>query len=456
MVGLATGLPADSRSGSVADSPRAREAAPAHPRSTAPVPDDLVPLTDTQLLYLTRHLLDPSDLTSHCLLTWVVDGQLDREALAVAVAAVHRRHEPLQAAYRAEPTPVAQVLDVDPPPLEELPDQPSVDAAIAALRALLAGELLVEEADVWRVAVASAGPHAVIGCVVHHIAFDGWSESVLARDLATAYNAVVRGRDPASVMAAPRRLAHVHRHYVRRRADPALHARREQQRIELADVPPLRWPTEPAEAAAAGPEMIHVSLPADVRAGVRRWSAQTGANEFTVLLAEYAAAFAEATGLRDFTIGVPVSQRHDQDLDDAIGCHTALTCIRLRGAALNGGAAGVSAVGRLFSTTRDVPFQDLIPPSGQSGEPLPPIFRTLFAVQDDTSVQLPLDDLRTTFVRQPYLDLPLDLYTELWPADDGLTLTVCFRPDTVARSCAATIAGLYEGRLRPSTTGGRP
>ncbi|MEJ3744827.1 condensation domain-containing protein [Actinomycetes bacterium KLBMP 9797] len=416
------------------------------PLPTAPAPAELVPLTHIQLVYLTRHLLDPTDLTSHCLLTWVVDGWPDQTALAAAVAAVHRRHEPLRAAYRADPSPVAQVVDVDPPPLESVPDQPSVDAAIAALRTLLAGELLVEEGDVWRVAVVPAGSRTVIGCVVHHIAFDGCSEAVLARDLATAYNAAVRGEDPAMTMAVPRTLADTHRRYQRRIAHSALDQRRERDRADLADVPALRWPKEPAPPDAGGPGVIEASLPAGVRAAVRERVTETGASRFTVLLAEYAAAFAEATGERDFTVGVPVAPRPDPDVDDAIGCHTAMTRVRLRGAALRGGVDGVRAVGRLVGAARTTPdVHDLLSPAGG---PLPPLFQTLFSLRDDAPVALPLANLRTTFVRQPCLDLPLDLHTEVWSAGDGgLTLTVSFRPDTVARSAAEVIARRYEERL---------
>jgi hypothetical protein len=35
-------------------------------------------------------------------------------------------------------------------------------------------------------------------------------------------------------------------------------------------------------------------------------------------------------------------------------------------------------------------------------------------------------------VRQPYLDLPLDLHVEMWPADDdGMQVVVSYRPAVV-------------------------
>ena len=421
-----------------------------------PAVDDLVPLTPLQLEQLTRTLINPTDLTLHRLCTWVVEGRPDRAALAAAIAAVHWRHEPLRAAYRSEPSPVAHVLATEPPPLEELPDQPALEPAIAAVREVFAGELLVQEGDVWRTAVVSAGPSTVFGCVVHHIAFDSRSESVLARDLATAYHAAVRGEDPAAALGAPRRLVKAHRLHGRSTARALEDRHRERLRAELAGVPALRCPGEPTPSGADGPATIEVRLPDQVVTATQRRAAEAGVSRFAVLLAEYAAAVAEVTGQRDFAIGVPVAQRDDPYLQDAVGCHTAMTCIRLRGAALDGGTAALQEVGRLFDAARDVPLHGLANPAALPGRPLSTLFQALFAVHDDAPVQLTLDGMRTSFVRRPYLALPLDLHAELWPDDGGgLLLTVYFHPDTVPGSCAAAIAKRYEHRLSATLQGGR-
>jgi hypothetical protein len=154
-----------------------------------------------------------------------------------------------------------------------------------------------------------------------------------------------------------------------------------------------------------------------------------------------------------------VAQRNDPGLEDAVGCHIAMVCLRLRDAALAGGTIGTRAVGRLFQAAyaaQDVPFHDLVSPAAGPGGRIGPLFQTLFALQDNAPARLPLDGLRTAFVRQPYLELPLELHTELWPADDGsLDLTVYFQPETVARSCAEEIAKRYEERLRAAVPEGQ-
>ncbi|HET9138668.1 condensation domain-containing protein, partial [Actinophytocola sp.] len=400
-------------------------------------PPTEIPLTPMQLVYLTRWLVDPADRTGHCLLTWVIEGSLDRAALAAAVAAVHRRHEPLRAAYRPDPAPQAQVVAVPAPVPVVLDPAPSVDDALAALRAELAGDLDPTTGRVWRTALAPAGQATVFGVAVHHIAFDGASEAVLARDLAAAY---------AGAMLPPA---------------PALHAVRRQHaeppdalRGELTGVPELRWPADPLDPAPDEPCRVEVRVGPEVLRAVDALAAAAGVTRFTVLLAQYAASLADVTGQRDFAVGVPVAQR-GAGLEDAIGCHLNMVCLRLRGSALDGDPAAVgSVVARAFAT-QDVPLRDVLELVAAPRTGRPPLFQTLFALQDNEIPRMELPGLDTSFHRAPYLDLPLELHTELWPEDGGLRVEVAFRPDAVGRTTAEALVKLLIDRLHTIPTGER-
>ncbi|MFE0020195.1 AMP-binding protein [Amycolatopsis sp. NPDC059021] len=408
-----------------------------------------VPLSPMQLVYLTKHLVDPADRTGHCLLTWIVEGELDREALTAAIETVHRRHEPLRAAYVADPSPVARLLDIEAPPLEVLPAEPAVEAAIRALRTLFAEELDPGSGDVWRAAlvpVAESGT-TVFGCVVHHIAFDGWSESVFAGDLAAAYNGV----PPA---AAPPSLAAARDDYVERLGAADLAAQREYLRAEFADVPDLRWPAGVTTSGATGPGLVEATVPAEVLGRVDARAKDAGTGRFAVLLADWAASLAEVTEQDDFAVGVPVAQRHGPGIEHAVGCHLTMLCVRLRGGALDP-VTGAAETGRLFARAfeaQDVPVAEVLRPAGTTGRP--PLFQTLFALQDNAIPHLPLEGLRTSFHRQPYLDLPLELHAELWPrAEGGLLLTVYFRQEAVAEIVAEDLVKRFTDRLHTRVPG---
>lgn len=116
-----------------------------------------------QTVYLTRQLLAPSDLTAHCVLAWLVEGDLDTAALETAVAETHRRHESLSAAYVLDPAPYALLVDAPPPLVEILPRENTVDSAVSAARAALSGELEPEQGELWRTVLAPVAAWAGLG-----------------------------------------------------------------------------------------------------------------------------------------------------------------------------------------------------------------------------------------------------------------------------------------------------
>ena len=418
-----------------------------------PASDGTTPLTSLQTVYLTRQLVAPTDLTSHCLLTWTLEGELDRDALRAAIDEVHQRHEALRAGYVADPRPSAVLVDIPPPDLEELDEEPSVDAAVRALRAELTDELDLAGGEVWRTAlvpVAGSGT-AVFGCVVHHIAFDGWSESVRARDLGTAYAAALSGGRPRP-RPAPPSLHRLHAERVRRGAlaDPDAH--RAYLVDELTAVPELRWPPAPARATGdGGPARAEARVTPSVLGALDALAAACGVSRFVALLALWAESVAEVTGQRDFAVGVPVAQRDGAGLEDVVGCHITMLCLRLRGTALDGGTAALRETGRIVArafAAQEVPFGDVLTLVDPPRTGRPPLYQALFALQDNPAPDLRLPGLRGAFLRQPYPDLPLELHTECWPdGAGGLRVETTFRPGAVPPAVAHEITERFSDRL---------
>ncbi|EHR52430.1 non-ribosomal peptide synthase [Saccharomonospora marina XMU15] len=411
-----------------------------------------VPLTPQQLLFLSRELAGPQDRTSHCLLVWAVEGPLDHTALRSAIAALHARHEPLRSAYLADPRPCAIPIDVPPPDLVVLPAHRTETEALVALRGELGRELDIAGAAVWRAAVVpSADDHtsALLGCAVHHIAFDGWSESVFARDLAALYN---RARElPWTLPAKPPSPAAIRAGDVSYASQADLPAQRARLAQELAGTPEIRWPGAPAGGQAGEPGLVTATIPAETVVAVDAAAVRAGTSRFAVLLAQHAGALAELTGQQDFGIGVPVACRDRPGLEDAVGCHITMVCVRLRDDAVNGGGRAIEETGRALRralAAQDVPLNTMLAWGTNRTRGRAPLFQTLFALQDNDVPRLELTGVRTRFRRQRYLDLPLELHAELWPdADGGLGLTVYFRPEAVAEQDARNLALGFTRRL---------
>ena len=128
-------------------------------------------------------------------LVWRIRGPLDTGALEEAVDALCRRHETLRTSFAVRGRRLLQVIH-DPRPLELV----RVDRSDAADRDAAVDELAFEEgsaeidATVWpvRVSLWRFDDRDHLFCLnVHHLAIDGVSLELLARDLAGFYNRAV-------------------------------------------------------------------------------------------------------------------------------------------------------------------------------------------------------------------------------------------------------------------------
>ncbi|MDG4862711.1 amino acid adenylation domain-containing protein [Streptomyces sp. T-3] len=404
-----------------------------------------IPLTAMELAFLTRHLTAPQDGSGYCLMTWHLDGPLDQDALEAAVAEVHERHEVLRTAFQLDPRPHAEVTDIPAPPLELLAARPTVDDAADALRQLFDEPLEPQDADLWRAALVPVAETRglLFGLLVHHIAFDGRSESVLARALSDAY----AGREPRT---APPTLAE--RTRLATAAAPVTDAagRTERIREEFQDVPQIHWPERPGPGET-GTAHLDVTVPATVTVRLDAQGAALGVSRFVVLLSAWADTLADVCGQRDFAVGVPVAERTVPELEQAIGCLINMVPVRLRGDAVAGGADGIRETGRLVHRAfrrSDVPFTAVAQGLGPSTPGRPPVFQSLFALQDNAPPRLDLPGVAARHLRMPYAALPLELHLEVWPDEDGaLDAVLSYRRDTVAGATALTLLKGFHDRL---------
>ncbi|PZH20312.1 hypothetical protein C1I97_01290 [Streptomyces sp. NTH33] len=408
-----------------------------------------VPLNPQQSDMLMRHVFAPDDLVHHCAMGWRVEGEVDPEALARAVEHVHRRHEALRSSYRfdADPGPAAVPLDVAPPRPAVL-WAPDPEEAHALLRQALGRPFRLEEGEIWRVVMVTIGPGAshLIGLVVHHVAFDGWSESVLAGDLADAYNASRIGRiPPGETGPTLQEVADAQR---ARLTSETLEQQRAYWRGELTGVPSLTVPEPPADRPAdGGPECQVFSLPEETLKRVEERAAELGVTPFVVLLTAYGAALAEVSGDHDIAVGTPFALRGDERLDRAVSCLVDVLCVRMRfsgkGAGRNDPARVADTVRRAFAA-QDIPFSEVVrlvnPPRG----PRAPLFQNMFALQNNAPAELELSGAATEFFRPAPFGLPTELVAEVRPHErGGPRLTVSYRPHQVPASFAAQLGARF-------------
>jgi amino acid adenylation domain-containing protein len=257
-----------------------------------------------------------------------IRGALDEPALRRALDEVVRRHEVLRSSYAqvdGEPVQVtlpAAPLELPLADVSHLPaearDAAALQIADAELRApfdLARGGLL--RARLVRLA---ADEHLLL-VTAHHIVTDGWSVSVLFRELAALYEAFAAGR-PSPLPEPPLQYADF-------AAWQREHLRGERMErlagwwtARMAGAPALlELPTDrprPSEATFAG-RTLRFELPPPLVAGLHALAREEGASLFMVLAAGFAAVLSRWSGQDDVVVGTPVANRTRAETEGMIG-----------------------------------------------------------------------------------------------------------------------------------------
>ncbi|MFF3327919.1 condensation domain-containing protein, partial [Streptomyces sp. NPDC002889] len=178
------------------DAPAGRTRVALTPR---PRPEELPLSFEQQRMWFLNRLEGAGDGAAYNMpLALRMSGELDVAALEAALGDVADRHESLRTIFpEADGAPRQQVLEgtAGGPPLVVV--ETTEDQLPQMLAAHMGRGFDVSVDLPWRVRLLTFAPSEfVLLMVAHHIAVDGWSMGVLARDLEVAYSARCNGRIP--------------------------------------------------------------------------------------------------------------------------------------------------------------------------------------------------------------------------------------------------------------------
>jgi amino acid adenylation domain-containing protein len=326
-------------------------------------------------------------------------GDLAVPALGAAFAEIVRRHEILRTTYppEARSGPVQRIAPAAPIslPLVDLAALPEPERSRAALR------LAEDEAQrpfnlaadpPLRLALVRQGAreHLLVG-VLHHIAGDGWSIGVLARELTALYEVFSDGL-PSPLAELPVQYADFAVWQRRRFAGGVLEAELAHWRERLRGAPlVLELPADrPRTAATAGGGLrgavFSFAFPAELVDGLRELSRRAGVTLFMALLTVFQELLARSSGQDDFLVGSPVAGRGHLHLEPLIGFFFNVLTLRAQldsGADFSGRAAAVRAAALDGYAHQEMPFDELVRDL-QPGRDLTraPLVQVLFALQN--------------------------------------------------------------------------
>ncbi|WP_405139745.1 amino acid adenylation domain-containing protein [Sphaerisporangium sp. NBC_01403] len=436
-------------------------------------PDDGTPppLSPAQERLWFLHRLDRGDAAYNMYLVWRLRGALDAEALTGALRDLAERHDTLRTRYpERDGGPVAVVEPAGGPAVEHIilggnthgGNDGNVycgsvhDGNILGGSEEEAGRIVAERTNApFDLAAAAplrvtlirlADDDHVLCVVLHHIAGDGWSLTILGDDLARLYSARTQGTD-AALPELPLRYGDV-AHWRRGRDDGAALA---YWRERLAGPPVLELPTDHPRPEVSGHRGgFHAfALPAKLADGLEHIARERGATLFMVLLAAYQVLLSRHSGQTDILVGSPSAGRDHVEFEGLVG-YFADTLV-LRGD-LSGDTSFTSLLDRTRATVlaalahQDVPFEKLLTeldvPRDLSRTPL---FQTMAILhsQDEGAARTALGDLDLEWFDAGYRQVKFDLMLEAWRRPEGLSLVLGYDAELFDESAIAGLAARF-------------
>ncbi|MFG3165491.1 amino acid adenylation domain-containing protein, partial [Streptomyces sp. NPDC048232] len=391
-----------------------------------------------------------------------LSGQLDTGALEAALGDVITRHEVLRTVFPAhDDEPYQRVLDVDGVGRILRTTEVTSEGEAAALAAAEIGHGFDLAAEIPLRALLIRGgtdAHRLV-VVIHHVAGDGWSTDLLARDLSAAYAARRQDQEP-EWLPLPVQYADYtlwQRELLGDKNDPeSLEATQIAYWREALQGAPeeLRLPTDrprPTVPSHRG-HAITFHLPATVHEELTTLAREQGVTSFMVVQAALAVLLSRLGAGEDIPIGTAVAGRTDQALDELVGFFVNTLVLRTD---LTGNPSFTDVLARVRDHDlaaldhQDVPFERLVevlaPTRVRARHPL---FQVMLTVEKATEAVLELPGI------QMEAQLP-----EGKPAKFDLSVTVTETRDDDDRpaglSCSLTVAADMFDRTTAATIGQR-
>ncbi len=397
--------------------------------------------------------LEPGDASYVVPLPIYLAGALDEVALRRALAEVVRRHEILRTTVKVvggSPLAVVDAPDDVALPVTSLTTLP-VEQRSAAARAEIGAEARrpfdLATGPLFRARLLALGDEDhVLLLALHHIVTDGWSQSVLDREIAALYGAFSRG-EPTPL----RDLRIQYGDYAAwQRAwlsGDVLASALAYWKEHLADAPrALELPTDrprPPTPTTVGARRVFLVPPtlAESLAGLSR---REGVTLFMTLLAAFDVLLHRYSGQDDVVVGTPIANRTQPDTDGLVGFFVNTVVLRARIAA---DASFRDLLAQVKETClgayahQDLPFERLVQELEPDREPgRSPLFQVMFALQNMPKGAVARSPVTRRELASPTVTAKFDLTLTMQEGAGGLAggfeyNVALFDPATIDRLC---------------------
>ncbi|ASZ09472.1 hypothetical protein CK934_00005, partial [Chitinophaga sp. MD30] len=429
------------------------------PEITPQPADTNLPLSFSQERFWFIHQLEGS-IQYHIPLILKLSGEVNIPALSFAIREVVNRHAVLRTVIReVAGLPSQHILEKDSwgwticeaaSAIVPQGEQALMQAALYTPFDLTTDHML--KGYLWK--AASEGWLLLL--VIHHIAADGWSVSILEREITALYDGFVAGYVPALPVLPIQYVDYAiwQRRYLSGKVmdDQLAYWHHQLEGLVLQELP-ADLP-RPVVKSIAGATVRKVVAPA-LTAQLERWSREQEATLFMTLLGVFNVLLYRYSGQQDICVGTPVAGRTRQETEGLVGAFVNTLALRTR---LNREASFVQLLSDIRQMTlaafdhQDVPFERVVEvlqiPRDISRNPL---FEVMFNLQDMpvVSVDIPVTSgtLQSTEIYAPATTTIFDISLDVAVTGDGLLLSLTYCTDLYHQETAARMLVHYERLL---------
>jgi acyl carrier protein len=355
-------------------------------------------------------------------------AQLDVVALKRTVDELSRRHEVLRTTFAVTDEGPVQVIAAPGPTPMPIIDLSQIDEQrregellrLAQDEAALPFDLA--SGPLLRVRLLRLGPQEhVLLFTLHHIVGDGWSMSVLVKEVAALYSAFSESR--LVTLPEPTIQYADFAHWQRRRLDgDVLEELLAYWKDQLRELPSMDLPSDrprPSVLSFRGGRQ-RVVLGEGLTAAIKSLSAQEGTTLFMTLLAAFQALLCRYSGQDDIVVGSNIAGRNRKEIEGLIGFFINNLVLRTD---LSGNPTFRQLLGRVRDVClnayahQDLPFdllvEELQPDRSLSHNPL---FQVMFNLQNMPASNLELPGLTLTPLNVHTQTSRFDLTLNMWDA----------------------------------------
>jgi hypothetical protein len=431
------------------------------PLERAPRDGDL-PLSFPQQRLWLNEQFDAGNAFNAVAFTLRLHGRVDVRALERSFRRVIDRHESLRTTIRLAGERAVQVISDDPSfhlasrcPLGVTPGERE-DEARGFVAAEVSSPFDLANGPLLRAAlIRIEDDDHILVVAMHHIVADGWSMSILIRELVEAYSSFVRGESPRP---APLPVQY---------ADYAVWQRRflageRLQRLLAYWTSKLRgrlptlllpgaWDTVAVGDAGA---IEQIALPLELGGAAARVAQQHQSTLFMVLLAAFKSLLFRCTGVDDIVVGTPVANRARPEIEDLIGFFANTLVLRTD---VSSDPTFIEVVYRVRDTAlgafahQDLPIERLV----EELRPLrhaaqSPLFQIAFVLQNTPTESYELPGLAVTpagLHGSVDFRTQLDLTLCLWDTAEGLRGYMEYKTGLYERAAIRRLIAQFEGLL---------